>query len=150
MWGRYPKSLIGKHDSNERVAVLEERHRNLRLKDLGATEISDRDQKQAKAMLKASAPGRSTERRENYRASARRSRMPIRRDCHCGWRSPGDQKERRLSSRRRFHFGGFDGYMIGVPEFCRALDSRSSNSAWRCSVATVGSVPAVRSVFSIK
>jgi hypothetical protein len=37
-----PKALIGKHDSNERVAVLEERHKNLGLKDLGATEISDR------------------------------------------------------------------------------------------------------------
>lgn len=37
-----PKSLIGKHDSNERVAVLEERHKDLGLKDLGGTEISDR------------------------------------------------------------------------------------------------------------
>jgi hypothetical protein len=37
-----PKSLIGKRDSNERVAVLEERHKDLGLKDLGGTEISDR------------------------------------------------------------------------------------------------------------
>ncbi len=37
-----PKSLIGKHDSNEPVAVLEQRHQDLGLKDLGGTEISDR------------------------------------------------------------------------------------------------------------
>jgi len=37
-----PKSLIGKHDSNERVVVLEERHKDLGLKDLGGIEISDR------------------------------------------------------------------------------------------------------------
>lgn len=37
-----PKSLIGKHDTNERVVVLEERHRDLGLKDLGGIEISDR------------------------------------------------------------------------------------------------------------
>jgi hypothetical protein len=37
-----PKSLIGKHDSNERVVVLEKRHRDLGLEDLGGTEISDR------------------------------------------------------------------------------------------------------------
>ena len=37
-----PKSLIGKRDSNERVAVLERRHQDLGLKDLGGTEISDR------------------------------------------------------------------------------------------------------------
>jgi hypothetical protein len=37
-----PKSLIGKRDSNERVAALEERHKDLGLKDLGGTEISDR------------------------------------------------------------------------------------------------------------
>jgi hypothetical protein len=37
-----PKSLVGKRDSNERVAVLEERHKDLGLKDLGGTEISDR------------------------------------------------------------------------------------------------------------
>ena len=37
-----PKSLMGKHDSNERVAVLEERHKDLGLKDLGGIEISDR------------------------------------------------------------------------------------------------------------
>jgi hypothetical protein len=36
------KSLVGKRDSNERVAVLEERHKDLGLKDLGGTEISDR------------------------------------------------------------------------------------------------------------
>ena len=37
-----PKSLIGKYDSNEPVAALEQRHKNLNLKDLGATEISGR------------------------------------------------------------------------------------------------------------
>lgn len=37
-----PKSLVGKHDSNERVAVLEQRHKDLGLKNLGGTEISDR------------------------------------------------------------------------------------------------------------
>jgi hypothetical protein len=37
-----PESLIGKHDSNERVVVLEERHKDLGLKDLGGIEISDR------------------------------------------------------------------------------------------------------------
>lgn len=37
-----PKSLVGKRDSNERVAVLENRHKDLGLKDLGGTEISDR------------------------------------------------------------------------------------------------------------
>jgi hypothetical protein len=37
-----PKSLVGKRDSNERVAVIEERHKDLGLKDLGGTEISDR------------------------------------------------------------------------------------------------------------
>lgn len=37
-----PKSLVGKRSSNERVAVLEERHKDLGLKDLGGTEISDR------------------------------------------------------------------------------------------------------------
>ena len=37
-----PKSLIGKRSSNERVAALEERHKDLGLKDLGGTEISDR------------------------------------------------------------------------------------------------------------
>jgi hypothetical protein len=37
-----PKSLIGKHDSNERVVVLEQRHQDLGLKDFGGTEISDR------------------------------------------------------------------------------------------------------------
>ncbi|HEY6968947.1 MAG TPA: hypothetical protein VJA94_07080 [Candidatus Angelobacter sp.] len=37
-----PKSLVGKRDSNERAAILEERHRDLGLKDLGGTEISNR------------------------------------------------------------------------------------------------------------
>lgn len=37
-----PKSLVGKRDSNERVAVLEQRHKDLSLKNLGGTEISDR------------------------------------------------------------------------------------------------------------
>ncbi len=37
-----PKSLVGKRDSNERVVVLEGRHTDLGLKDLGGTEISDR------------------------------------------------------------------------------------------------------------
>ncbi|HLW53289.1 MAG TPA: hypothetical protein VKW06_10640 [Candidatus Angelobacter sp.] len=36
-----PKSLIGKRDANERVAVLEGRHKDLGLKNLGGTEISD-------------------------------------------------------------------------------------------------------------
>jgi len=37
-----PKSLMGKHESNEPVAPLEERHKDLGLKDLGGIEISDR------------------------------------------------------------------------------------------------------------
>ena len=37
-----PKSLVGKRDSNERVVVLEQRHKDLGLKDLGGTEITDR------------------------------------------------------------------------------------------------------------
>ena len=37
-----PKSLVGKRDSNERVAALEQRHKDLGLKNLGGTEISDR------------------------------------------------------------------------------------------------------------
>jgi hypothetical protein len=36
------KALIGKKMSNERVVDLEKRHEDLGLKDLGATEISDR------------------------------------------------------------------------------------------------------------
>ncbi len=36
-----PKSLVGKRDSNERVAVLEQRHKDLGLKNLGGAEISD-------------------------------------------------------------------------------------------------------------
>jgi hypothetical protein len=38
----FPKSLVGKRDTNERVAVLEQRHKDLALKNLGGTEISDR------------------------------------------------------------------------------------------------------------
>jgi hypothetical protein len=37
-----PKSLIGRRDSDEQVVVLEQRHQDLGLKDLGGTEISDR------------------------------------------------------------------------------------------------------------
>lgn len=37
-----PKSLVGKRDSNEPVAVLEKRHKDLGLKNLGGTEVSDR------------------------------------------------------------------------------------------------------------
>jgi hypothetical protein len=37
-----PKAMVGKHSSNERVAVIEARHSNLGLKDLGGIEISDR------------------------------------------------------------------------------------------------------------
>jgi len=37
-----PKSLVGKRSSNERAVVLEERHKDLGLKDLGGTEVSDR------------------------------------------------------------------------------------------------------------
>jgi len=37
-----PKSLLGKRASNEPVAVLEARHKELGLKGLGGTEISDR------------------------------------------------------------------------------------------------------------
>ena len=37
-----PKSLVGKRDSNERVAILEQRHKDLGLKNLGGAEISDR------------------------------------------------------------------------------------------------------------
>jgi hypothetical protein len=36
------KALIGKRMSNEKVVDLEKRHQDLRLKDLGATEISER------------------------------------------------------------------------------------------------------------
>jgi hypothetical protein len=36
------KALIGKKMSNERIVVLEKRHEDLGLKDLGASEISDR------------------------------------------------------------------------------------------------------------
>jgi hypothetical protein len=36
------KALLGRKMSNERVVVLEERHKELGLKDLGGTEISDR------------------------------------------------------------------------------------------------------------
>jgi hypothetical protein len=37
-----PAELIGKTMKNERVVVIEERHKNLGLKDLGGTEISER------------------------------------------------------------------------------------------------------------
>ena len=37
-----PKSLIGRHASSERVALVEARHKELGLKNLGGTEISDR------------------------------------------------------------------------------------------------------------
>ena len=37
-----PKAMVGKHSSNERVVVIEARHGNLGLKDLGGIEISDR------------------------------------------------------------------------------------------------------------
>lgn len=36
-----PKAMIGRKTSNERVVVIEARHRNLDLKDLGADEIND-------------------------------------------------------------------------------------------------------------
>ncbi|MGH8321691.1 MAG: hypothetical protein ACRESX_05605 [Gammaproteobacteria bacterium] len=36
-----PKALIGQHDSNERVAVTEQKHKDLDLKDLGASEVSE-------------------------------------------------------------------------------------------------------------
>src|SRR5262245_19344894 len=36
------KALVGHKMSNEPIAVLEERHKDLGLKDLGASEISDR------------------------------------------------------------------------------------------------------------
>jgi hypothetical protein len=37
-----PKAMVGKNSSNERVVILEARHSNLGLKDLGGSEISDR------------------------------------------------------------------------------------------------------------
>jgi hypothetical protein len=37
-----PKSLVGKHLSNERLVVIEARHKDLGLKDLGGSELSDR------------------------------------------------------------------------------------------------------------
>ena len=36
------KALLGQKMSNEKIIVLEERHKDLGLKDLGASEISDR------------------------------------------------------------------------------------------------------------
>lgn len=36
------KALIGRKMSNEPVAVIEEKHKDIQLKDLGASEISDR------------------------------------------------------------------------------------------------------------
>jgi hypothetical protein len=37
-----PKALVGRTMSNERVVVVEERHKNLGLEDLGGSEISER------------------------------------------------------------------------------------------------------------
>ena len=37
-----PKTLVGKHDSSEPVAALEARHKDVALKNIGGTEISDR------------------------------------------------------------------------------------------------------------
>lgn len=37
-----PKALVGKRISNQRVVVIERRHKSLDLKDLGGTEVSDR------------------------------------------------------------------------------------------------------------
>jgi len=37
-----PKALLGRTMSNEKIVVLQERHKNLGLKDLGGSEISDR------------------------------------------------------------------------------------------------------------
>ena len=37
-----PAALMGKRMSNERVVIIEARHKNLRLKDLGGEEVSDR------------------------------------------------------------------------------------------------------------
>jgi len=37
-----PKALIGRYMSNERVAIIENRHKDLGLKNLGAIEISDK------------------------------------------------------------------------------------------------------------
>src|SRR5215475_8744259 len=39
--GDIPNSLVGRLDSHERVVVLEARHKDLGLKDLGGEEISD-------------------------------------------------------------------------------------------------------------
>src|SRR4051812_2260472 len=40
--GDVRKALLGRTMSNDRVVVIEEKHKNLGLKDLGGTEISDR------------------------------------------------------------------------------------------------------------
>jgi hypothetical protein len=37
-----PKALVGKRTSSQRAAVIEERHKDLGLKDLGGFEVSDR------------------------------------------------------------------------------------------------------------
>src|ERR1035438_5966863 len=37
-----PKALVGKRDSNQRVVVLEERHKDLGLKDLGGFRSEER------------------------------------------------------------------------------------------------------------
>ncbi len=39
--GDIPRALIGKHSLNERVVVIEARHRDLALKDLGADIVTD-------------------------------------------------------------------------------------------------------------
>ncbi len=39
--GDIPRALIGKHSANERVVVIEARHRDLALKDLGADIVTD-------------------------------------------------------------------------------------------------------------
>jgi hypothetical protein len=36
-----PKALVGKHDSNEPVAVIEGRHKDLGLKNLGSSDVTD-------------------------------------------------------------------------------------------------------------
>ena len=50
----------------------------------------------------------------------------------------------------RLHLGGFGKRTIEVVVSRRASDSRFSNSAWRCWVASMGSVPGFTWVFSTK
>jgi hypothetical protein len=38
-----PKAVIGKHSANERVVVIEARHKNIGLKDEGADDVSEND-----------------------------------------------------------------------------------------------------------